>query len=83
MSTDKAAAPINLYGATKLCSDKLFQVFHGAAHIQENEAQLGLLARQHSEHSFVTDRHQDDVALLTFDIYLLEFKILSNRTVFL
>ena len=24
LSTDKATAPINLYGATKLCSDKLF-----------------------------------------------------------
>ena len=24
MSTDKAAAPVNLYGATKLCADKLF-----------------------------------------------------------
>jgi len=24
LSTDKAAAPINLYGATKLCSEKLF-----------------------------------------------------------
>ena len=24
LSTDKAAAPINLYGASKLCSDKLF-----------------------------------------------------------
>jgi UDP-N-acetylglucosamine 4,6-dehydratase/5-epimerase len=24
LSTDKAAAPINIYGATKLCSDKLF-----------------------------------------------------------
>jgi FlaA1/EpsC-like NDP-sugar epimerase len=24
LSTDKAAAPSNLYGATKLCSDKLF-----------------------------------------------------------
>ena len=24
LSTDKAAAPINLYGATKLASDKLF-----------------------------------------------------------
>ena len=26
LSTDKAVAPINLYGATKLCSDKLFIV---------------------------------------------------------
>ena len=25
LSTDKAVAPINLYGATKLCSDKLLQ----------------------------------------------------------
>ena len=24
LALDKAAAPINLYGATKLCSDKLF-----------------------------------------------------------
>ena len=24
LSTDKATAPINLYGATKLCADKLF-----------------------------------------------------------
>ena len=24
LSTDKACNPINLYGATKLCSDKLF-----------------------------------------------------------
>lgn len=28
LSTDKAAAPINLYGATKLCSDKLFTAAH-------------------------------------------------------
>ena len=24
LSTDKAVSPINLYGATKLCSDKIF-----------------------------------------------------------
>ena len=33
LSTDKAASPINLYGATKLCSDKLFvgaNVYSGA-----------------------------------------------------
>ena len=29
LSTDKAAAPINLYGATKLCSDKLFTAANG------------------------------------------------------
>ena len=31
LSTDKAAAPINLYGATKLCSDKLFVAGNGVA----------------------------------------------------
>jgi UDP-N-acetylglucosamine 4,6-dehydratase len=29
LSTDKAASPINLYGATKLCSDKLFVAANG------------------------------------------------------
>ena len=31
LSTDKAAGPINLYGATKLCSDKLFIASHHMA----------------------------------------------------
>ena len=34
LSTDKACAPINLYGATKLCSDKLFI----AANLSHNKA---------------------------------------------
>lgn len=34
LSTDKAAAPINLYGATKLCSDKLFVAANNYAGIK-------------------------------------------------
>ena len=35
LSTDKASSPINLYGATKLTSDKLFVA---EMHIQESMA---------------------------------------------
>ena len=38
LSTDKAANPINLYGATKLCSDKLMI-----------KAQISIPTRHHSQ----------------------------------
>jgi len=44
LSTDKAAAPINLYGATKLCSDKLFvsaNNFRGAREIKFSVVRYG------------------------------------------
>lgn len=44
LSTDKAAAPINLYGATKLCSDKLFvsaNNFRGSADIKFSVVRYG------------------------------------------
>ncbi|MEO5600414.1 MAG: UDP-N-acetylglucosamine 4,6-dehydratase (inverting) [Cyclobacteriaceae bacterium] len=44
LSTDKAAAPINLYGATKLCSDKLFVAannFRGARKLKFSVVRYG------------------------------------------
>jgi len=44
LSTDKAAAPINLYGATKLCSDKLFIAannFRGARDLRFSVVRYG------------------------------------------
>ena len=44
LSTDKAAAPINLYGATKLCSDKLFIAannFRGGSDIRLSVVRYG------------------------------------------
>ncbi|MDA9085187.1 polysaccharide biosynthesis protein, partial [Candidatus Pelagibacter sp.] len=44
LSTDKAAAPINLYGATKLCSDKLFtsaRVYAGKRDIKFSVVRYG------------------------------------------
>ena len=38
LSTDKAANPINLYGATKLCSDKLFTA--GNAYVGEKKTKF-------------------------------------------
>jgi len=41
LSTDKAANPINLYGATKLCSDKLF--IHGNAYVGRKMTKLAVV----------------------------------------
>jgi UDP-N-acetylglucosamine 4,6-dehydratase len=41
LSTDKAANPINLYGATKLCSDKLF--IAGNSYVGEGGTQLSVV----------------------------------------
>ncbi|MBI5683045.1 MAG: UDP-N-acetylglucosamine 4,6-dehydratase (inverting) [Deltaproteobacteria bacterium] len=41
LSTDKAANPINLYGATKLCSDKLF--IAGNSYVGEDETSFSVV----------------------------------------
>lgn len=41
LSTDKAANPINLYGATKLCSDKLFVA--GNAYVGQHETRFSVV----------------------------------------
>ena len=41
LSTDKAANPINLYGATKLCSDKLFVA--GNAYVGRHDTRFGVV----------------------------------------
>jgi len=41
LSTDKAANPINLYGATKLCSDKLF--IAGNAYVGREQTKFGVV----------------------------------------
>lgn len=41
LSTDKAANPINLYGATKLCSDKLF--IAGNCYVGRDETRLSVV----------------------------------------
>src|SRR5690606_36987023 len=53
-------------------SDQRGQVFDGAPHVQEDQAQAGVLASQHGQHGFLADGHQDNVAGLTLDVDLVE-----------
>ena len=45
LSTDKAAAPLNLYGATKLTSDKLFT----SANIYKGEKNINFSTKKQPE----------------------------------
>lgn len=69
LSTDKAAAPINLYGATKLCSDKLFIAannIQGARGIRFSVVRYGnVMGSRGSVISFFLARKDDGVLPIT------------------
>lgn len=52
--------------------DELLQLFHRARHIQEDQAELGLLASHDGQHGFFADGAEDDVAVLPLDVDLLQ-----------
>ncbi len=61
LSTDKASSPVNLYGATKLCSDKLFVAannFKGKRNISFSVVRYGnvLGSRGSVVHNFVQQK---------------------------
>jgi len=82
LSTDKAAAPINLYGATKLCSDKLFaasNLFAGARDIRFSIVRYGnVMGSRGSVIPFFLERRKSgvlpitDPAMTRFNISLQE-----------
>lgn len=82
LSTDKAAAPINLYGATKLCSDKLFtaaQNMKGARDLRFSVVRYGnVMGSRGSVIPFFLDRRASgvlpitDPAMTRFNISLQE-----------
>jgi UDP-N-acetylglucosamine 4,6-dehydratase/5-epimerase len=82
LSTDKAAAPINLYGATKLCSDKLFVAannIRGTRDISFSVVRYGnVMGSRGSVIPFFLDRIKDgvlpitDAAMTRFNISLKE-----------
>lgn len=80
LSTDKAAAPVNLYGATKLCSDKLFIAannIRGARDIRFSVVRYGnVMGSRGSVIPFFLGRRNDgalpitDTAMTRFNISL-------------
>jgi UDP-N-acetylglucosamine 4,6-dehydratase/5-epimerase len=69
LSTDKAAAPINLYGATKLCSDKLFVAannFRGNRDIKFSVVRYGnVMGSRGSVIPFFLDKRKSGVLPIT------------------
>ena len=69
LSTDKAAAPINLYGATKLCSDKLFTAannFKGSRDLRFSVVRYGnVMGSRGSVIPFFLERRKDGVLPIT------------------
>ena len=77
LSTDKAAAPINLYGATKLCSDKLFIAANnvvGNKDISFSGFKIPLLVSQCTNATCEIDLFFDKI-FLVFSIDITSFSI--------
>jgi UDP-N-acetylglucosamine 4,6-dehydratase (inverting) len=78
LSTDKAAAPINLYGATKLCSDKLFTAANnikGARDIRFSVVRYGnVMGSRGSVIPFFMERRKTGVLPIT-DPQMTRFNI--------
>lgn len=84
LSTDKAAAPINLYGASKLCSDKLFVAannYRGARDIRFSVVRYGnVLGSRGSVVPFFLQRRASGVLPIT-DERMTRFSITLQRGV--
>ena len=70
LSTDKASSPVNLYGATKLCSDKLFIAannFRGRKKISFSVVRYGniLKSRGSVVHTFLSQKKKDNILKIT------------------
>ena len=69
LSTDKAAAPINLYGSTKLCSDKLFVAanrYKGGRELKFSIVRYGnVMGSRGSVVPFFVEKRKDGVLPIT------------------
>ena len=85
LSTDKASSPVNLYGATKLCSDKLFIAannFKGEKKISFSVVRYGNIfgSRGSVIHSFLSQKKKDNVLKIT-DLKMTRFLLSVEKGV--
>jgi len=84
LSTDKAAAPINLYGATKLCSDKLFVAannYSGSTELRFSVVRYGnVMGSRGSVIPYFLDRAKSGLLPIT-DPAMTRFNISLNEGV--
>jgi len=84
LSTDKAAAPINLYGATKLCSDKLFvsaNNFRGSKDIRFAAVRYGnVMGSRGSVIPFFLEKRKEGVLPIT-DTRMTRFNITLRQCI--
>ena len=84
LSTDKAAAPINLYGATKLCADKLFLAANnivGSRDLRFSVVRYGnVMGSRGSVIPFFLKNKNDGVLPIT-DLAMTRFNILLSEGV--
>lgn len=84
LSTDKACNPINLYGATKLCSDKLFVAVNSESHYETTKFAVvrygNVLGSRGSVVPFFKERAQTGVLPIT-DSRMTRFWITLDQAV--
>jgi UDP-N-acetylglucosamine 4,6-dehydratase len=84
LSTDKAAAPVNLYGATKLCSDKLFvaaNAMKGSRDLRMSVVRYGnVLGSRGSVVPFFLQRRRHGVLPIT-DLGMTRFNLTLDEAV--
>lgn len=85
LSTDKASAPINLYGATKLCSDKIFTSSNrivGDQNISFSVVRYGNVfgSRGSIVPTFIKIKQNNEIPLIT-DINMTRFNISLKESI--
>ena len=84
LSTDKACAPINLYGATKLCSDKLFVAANNYAGIENYKFSIvrygNVLGSRGSIIPYLLKTSKNGLVNIT-DLSMTRFNITLNESI--